>query len=89
MGSTVMSFRIDEKTKNEMESVCDQLGISVSSAFGIYAKKVAREKRIPFSLDLEEPISPDEKEKIVNDTLQKLLDEHSGLWEALAREDQQ
>ena len=35
-----------------MVSVCEELGVSISAAFNMYAKAIAREKRIPLSLDL-------------------------------------
>ena len=31
-------------------SVCKQLGLSMTTAFNMYAKKVCREKRIPFEI---------------------------------------
>ena len=33
-----------------MEKVCSDLGLSLTDAFTIFAKKVAREKRIPFEI---------------------------------------
>ncbi len=50
MSTVLVNFRIDEATKKDMESVCTELGITMSAAFNIFAKKVAREKRIPFEL---------------------------------------
>ena len=31
-----------------MENVCNEIGLSMSAAFTIFAKKVGREHRIPF-----------------------------------------
>lgn len=36
-----------------MEQVCSELGLSMSAAFTIFAKKVGREKRIPFELSVD------------------------------------
>lgn len=36
-----------------MEQVCSDLGLSMSSAFTIFAKKVSREKRIPFDVSVD------------------------------------
>ena len=33
-----------------MEEACSEMGISMSAAFKIFAKKVGREKRIPFEI---------------------------------------
>lgn len=51
MAQTVnVNFRLDEEVKKSMEQVCSDLGLSMSSAFTIFAKKVSREKRIPFDV---------------------------------------
>jgi DNA-damage-inducible protein J len=48
-----MSIRIDSKAKKGLADVCKELGITVSAAFNIFATKVAREKRIPFELEVD------------------------------------
>lgn len=45
-----VNFRMDEELKKSMEQICEEIGISLSTAFTIYAKAVARERRIPFEL---------------------------------------
>lgn len=47
-----ISLRIDKDIRKKMNKVCDELGLSLSTAFNMYAKVIAREKRIPLSLDL-------------------------------------
>ena len=54
MAQTVnVNFRLDEEVKKNMEQVCSDLGLSMSSAFTIFAKKVSREKRIPFDVSID------------------------------------
>ena len=53
MATTMVNFRLDEKDKKGMEMVCDEIGLSMFAAFAIFAKKVAREKRIPFDLSID------------------------------------
>lgn len=60
--AVLVNFRLDEKDKKEMEMVCDEIGLSMSAAFTIFAKKVAREKRIPFELNVD-PFYSDENMK--------------------------
>ena len=45
-----VNFKLDEDIKNSMEEACSEMGISMSAAFKIFAKKVGREKRIPFEV---------------------------------------
>ena len=51
MEKVVVNFRIDKNTKNEMVEICKDIGISIGTAFNIFAKKFTRERRIPFELD--------------------------------------
>ena len=48
-----VNFRLDENDKRNMEQVCAELGLSMSAAFTIFAKKVGREKRIPFDVSVD------------------------------------
>ena len=54
MAQTVnVNFRLDEADKKRMENVCNELGLSMSAAFTIFAKKVGREHRIPFEISMD------------------------------------
>lgn len=50
MATATINIRIDETTKRDMEAVCKDLGMSMTTAFTIFAKKVGRERRIPFEV---------------------------------------
>lgn len=70
MAQTMVNFRMDEDLKKNMESTCKELGMNMSTAFIIFAKKVAREKRIPFDVSVD-PFYSEENmkrlEKIISD----------------------
>ena len=48
-----VNFRMDAELKKSMEQTCSELGMSMTTAFTIFAKKVSREKRIPFDVSLD------------------------------------
>ncbi len=50
MAQVMVNFRMDENLKKNMESVCKDMGISITTAFTIFATKVSRERRIPFEV---------------------------------------
>ena len=50
MAHTMINFRIDENLKKEMEKICREMGMSMTTAFTIFATKVTRERRIPFEI---------------------------------------
>ena len=39
MAQTLVNFRIDEPTKKQLEEICNELGLTLSTAFNIFAKK--------------------------------------------------
>ena len=53
MAQVLVNFRLDEEDKRGMEDVCRELGMSMSTAFTIFAKKMCREKRIPFDVSID------------------------------------
>lgn len=53
MSQVLVNFRMDAEDKKGMEDVCKELGMSMSTAFTIFAKKMRREKRIPFEVSID------------------------------------
>lgn len=53
MAQTMVNFRMDEDLKKNMEEICKDLGLSMTTAFTIFAKKMTREKRIPFDVSVD------------------------------------
>ena len=51
--SVNVNFKLDADVKKSMEQVCSELGLSMSAAFTVFAKKVGREKRIPFEVSVD------------------------------------
>lgn len=45
-----VNFKLDADVKKSMEQACSDMGLSMSAAFTIFAKKVGRERRIPFEV---------------------------------------
>ena len=45
-----VNFRMDKDLKKSMEKTCSDMGMSMTTAFTIFAKTVTREKRIPFEV---------------------------------------
>jgi DNA-damage-inducible protein J len=50
MAQAMINFRIDEDLKRSMESACRDMGMSITTAFTIFATKVSKERRIPFEV---------------------------------------
>ena len=50
MTQAMVNFRMDKELKDNMEHVCREMGLSMTTAFTIFATKVTKEKRIPFEV---------------------------------------
>lgn len=50
MAQAMVNFRMDEDLKKSMEQTCKEMGLSMTTAFTMFASKVSREKRIPFEV---------------------------------------
>lgn len=84
MSQTLVNIRMDENVKKSMEKLCNELGITISAAFNIFARKMIREHGIPFEVSadpfysdsnmqaLEESIKQLEEGKVINKTLEEL-----------------
>jgi len=53
MAQTLVNLRMDEELKKSMEQTCKELGMTMTTAFTIFAKKMSREKRIPFEVSVD------------------------------------
>lgn len=59
MAQTTVSVRMDDNLKKEFDSVCNELGLSMTTAITMLAKKMTREKRLPFEVSVD-PFYSDE-----------------------------
>lgn len=55
MAQTSINIRMDEDLKKQFEEFCTDMGMSMTTAFCIFAKKTVREYRIPFEIGAEKP----------------------------------
>ena len=53
MAQSTISIRIDDELKKEMEQTCKELGMNITTAVTIFAKKMSREHRIPFEVSID------------------------------------
>lgn len=50
MSQTTISIRVDSNLKQRFDVLCDEFGISNTSALTLFIKAVVRERRIPFEI---------------------------------------
>jgi len=50
MAQTRINICMDEDVKQQFEAFCTNVGMSMTTAFTVFAKKVISERRIPFEI---------------------------------------
>jgi DNA-damage-inducible protein J len=55
MANTNINIRMDSDLKKQFEAFCSDMGMTMTTAFNIFAKKAVREYRIPFEIGAEVP----------------------------------
>ena len=53
MAQTSINIRMDEDLKKQFDAFCSDIGMSMSTAFCVFAKTAVREQRIPFEISAE------------------------------------
>lgn len=54
MAQVIFSVRMDAQLKKEFDNICNEFGMTMSTALNIFAKAVVRERRIPFEISASE-----------------------------------
>lgn len=71
MAQTTVSVRMDDALKKDFDTVCNDLGLSMTTAITMLAKKMTREKRLPFEVSIDPFYSSANMEALkasINDT---------------------
>ncbi len=50
MAQTSVNIRMDEELKKQFEAFCSDVGMSMTTAFCVFAKTTVREQKIPFEI---------------------------------------
>ncbi|MBR1453327.1 MAG: type II toxin-antitoxin system RelB/DinJ family antitoxin [Lachnospiraceae bacterium] len=50
-----VNVRMNETDRDLLANFCNNVGMSISTLFNVFAKKVINENRIPFNIEYEDP----------------------------------
>lgn len=60
MAQTNINIRMDKQLKNQFDKFCQDVGMSMTTAICIFAKKTVREQKIPFEITASDPFYSEE-----------------------------
>lgn len=72
MAQTAITIRVDKNLKRNFDALCEDFGLSVTSAFTIFMKTVVRERKIPFEIQSKKP--SEDKKKLYMDNIMSMRD---------------
>lgn len=55
MAQTNVNIRMDKQLKEQFDKFCSDIGMTMTTAFCVFAKKAVREQKIPFEITADEP----------------------------------
>ena len=64
MAQSMLSIRVDSDDKKQFEAFCNETGMNVSVAVNMFMKKVIREQRIPFEINVDPFYSRENLERL-------------------------
>lgn len=80
---TNMTFRMDSQIKAQMAAICEQLGMTTSTAFNMFANAFVRSKGMPFAVTLQAPAAEMSRTQMLSDT-DELLDSFAEDYKRMA-----
>ena len=63
MAQGTLSIRMDNNLKEQFHRLCEDFGMSVSTAVTLFAKACLRERKIPFEIVADDPFYSDENQR--------------------------
>ena len=73
MAQTNVNIRMDAQLKKQFETFCANTGLTMSSAFNVFAKTAVRQQKIPFEISLEsDPFYSEANMKVLIESIKQL-----------------
>ena len=56
MSQSAFTIRLDSDLKEQFDRLCEEFGMSASTAFNVYVRQVVRTRSIPFTIEADNTI---------------------------------
>ena len=70
MAQGIVSVRMDETLKQDFDGICQELGMSMTTAITMLAKKMTRERRLPFEVSID-PFYSESNQKALKNSIEQ------------------
>ncbi len=65
MALATFSVRMDENLKRQFEGLCEEFGMSATTAFNVFARAVVRERQIPFTIQAVDKVTREDAREAI------------------------
>jgi len=73
MAQTNINIRMDEQLKKQFETFCSDVGLTMSTAFNVFAKTSVKLQKIPFEITaVTEPFYSEANMKVLRESIRQL-----------------
>lgn len=72
MAQTNITIRMDEDLKRRFDEFCSDVGMSMTTAFVIFAKRTVSEQRIPFDIVANDPFYNNSNMELLRKSIEQM-----------------
>ena len=66
-----VNVRMSETDRDLLANFCNNVGMSISTLFNVFAKKVINENKIPFAIEYEDPFYSESNVKWLKESIEQ------------------
>lgn len=71
MAMVNVNIRMEKDVKDKLNGFCKEVGMNMSTLFNVFAKKVIRDNKVPFNIDVD-PFYSEENMKWIKESIKQL-----------------
>ena len=71
MAMVNVNIRMEKDVKDKLNEFCKEVGMNMSTLFNVFAKKVIRDNKVPFNIDVD-PFYSEENMKWIKESIKQL-----------------
>ena len=70
--AATVTMRVDERLKQQAEALCEEMGLTLSTAYTMLLKAIVRTRSIPFGLRAADPFYSDTNQAYLRESIHEL-----------------
>lgn len=72
MATSSINIRMDSELKKQFDSICNDMGLNMTTAFNVFAKAVVQRRCIPFTVSAGDPFYCENNMKALDESIEQV-----------------